>query len=55
MSGEVDAWLKELTLEQYSAQFSENDISWDLLPELDHDTLKEIGVSSVGLRRCSVA
>lgn len=50
MSGEVDAWLKELTLEQYSAQFSENDISWDLLPELDHDTLKEIGVSSVGHR-----
>ena len=45
MSKEVSTWLEDLGLDQYSIVFEENAIDWELLPELDQETLKDIGVS----------
>jgi class 3 adenylate cyclase/tetratricopeptide (TPR) repeat protein len=50
MSEQVTAWLKDLELGQYSTAFEENAIDWGLLPELDQETLKDIGVSIAGHR-----
>jgi len=50
MSEKVSEWLKDLELDQYSPVFKENAIDWELLPELDQETLKDIGVSIVGHR-----
>ncbi|MEM7251049.1 MAG: adenylate/guanylate cyclase domain-containing protein [Pseudomonadota bacterium] len=47
---DVTTWLESLGLEQYAQAFADNDIDWELLPELDHDVLKDIGVSSAGAR-----
>ena len=47
---DLGEWLKALGLAQYAADFATNDIDWDLLPELDHETLKDIGVTSAGHR-----
>ena len=35
---------------QYADAFESNDIEWEFIPKLDHDLLKDIGVSSVGHR-----
>ena len=40
----------DLELDQYAAVFEENDIGWDLLGEIDQETLKDIGVTSAGHR-----
>ena len=50
MSGSISAWLQGLGLEQYADLFAANDIDWDLLADIDQQTLKEIGVQSVGHR-----
>jgi class 3 adenylate cyclase len=50
MSEQVTAWLEDLELGQYSIAFEENAIDWGLLPELDQETLKDIGVSIAGHR-----
>jgi class 3 adenylate cyclase/tetratricopeptide (TPR) repeat protein len=50
MSLKVSAWLQELGLGQYSTFFEENAIDWELLPELDQETLKDIGVGVAGHR-----
>jgi len=50
MSGSISAWLQGLGLEQYAELFAANDIDWDLLADIDQQTLKEIGVQSVGHR-----
>ena len=50
MSQKVSAWLQELGLGQYSTVFDENAIDWELLPELDQETLKDIGVGVAGHR-----
>jgi class 3 adenylate cyclase len=47
---DVGAWLARIGLGQYTAAFAANDIDWDLLPDLDHEALREIGVASVGHR-----
>jgi len=47
----IEAWLKGLGLEQYSASFRENDIDAATLAKLTAGDLKEIGVTSVGHRR----
>ena len=39
-----------LGLERYVDTFQENDIGWETLPELDHELLKEAGVTSIGHR-----
>jgi len=43
-------WLEELGLGQYAKAFEENDVEWELLPELTDQALKDIGVSSTGHR-----
>jgi hypothetical protein len=43
-------WLRSLGLERYEAAFRENDIDETVLASLTHETLKEIGVTTVGHR-----
>ena len=50
MSVKVFNWLENLGLGQYAAAFEENDIGWDLLGDIDQETLKDIGVISAGHR-----
>jgi hypothetical protein len=50
MSGKVTEWLDDLGLVQYSAVFEENDISWELIGDIDQETLKDIGIGSAGHR-----
>src|ERR1700752_519949 len=47
---EVGGWLRSLGLGKYEAAFRENDIDETVLPGLTHETLKELGVASVGHR-----
>ncbi|MEM6407172.1 MAG: AAA family ATPase [Pseudomonadota bacterium] len=44
-------WLTELGLGDYVETFQENDIDWSIIPELTTDDLKDLGVTSIGLRR----
>ncbi|MGB7298151.1 MAG: adenylate/guanylate cyclase domain-containing protein [Burkholderiaceae bacterium] len=48
MSDLVSEWLEQIGLGQYASVFAENEIDWDLLPDLDQDFLKAIGVNVVG-------
>jgi class 3 adenylate cyclase/predicted ATPase/ABC-type transport system involved in cytochrome c biogenesis ATPase subunit len=50
MSERVTQWLEQLGLGEYATVFADNDIDWELLPELDQETLKEIGITSAGHR-----
>ena len=50
MSVKVSEWLDKLGLGQYASTFEENDIGWDLLDDIDQETLKDIGVNSAGHR-----
>ena len=50
-SSGLSAWLGTLGLQQYEGAFQSNDISFDLLPEITSDDLRDIGVTSVGHRR----
>jgi hypothetical protein len=43
-------WLHSLSLGCYADAFEAGGIDWDVLPELDHELLKELGVSSPGDR-----
>jgi hypothetical protein len=47
---DVRRWLESLDLGQYTEAFEDNAIGWSLLPALDHEVLKDIGVSLVGHR-----
>ena len=47
----VGGWLRSLDLDQYEANFRDNKIDADVLPQLTADDLKDIGVSAVGDRR----
>jgi class 3 adenylate cyclase/pimeloyl-ACP methyl ester carboxylesterase len=47
---ELRRWLQSLALERYADAFESGDIDLDVLPELDHEILKEIGVASPGDR-----
>ncbi len=47
---DVTQWLDKLGLQQYAAAFEENAIEPEHLPELDHDTLKELGIKALGHR-----
>lgn len=46
----VARWLTDNKCPQYVNAFRENDIRGDILLELDQDTLKEIGITSIGDR-----
>ena len=50
MSKSIKKWLEKLDLGQYVDLFAENDIDWELLSELDHESLKDIGITSTGHR-----
>jgi class 3 adenylate cyclase len=47
---DVMVWLRGLGLGKYEAAFRENDIDETVLPGLTHETLKELGVASIGHR-----
>ncbi len=50
MSEKVSEWLSGLGLGQYAASFEKNAIDWELLPDLDQGTLKDMGVEATGHR-----
>jgi hypothetical protein len=47
---DVGGWLRSLGLEKYEAGFRENDVDETVLPNLTHETLKDLGVTAVGHR-----
>lgn len=47
---DIARWLKQLGLSQYEAAFKQNAIDWELLPDVDQETLKDIGVNAAGHR-----
>jgi class 3 adenylate cyclase/tetratricopeptide (TPR) repeat protein len=48
---DVDAWLKELGLAEYAEAFAENGIDAALLPELNNEDLKDLGVARLADRK----
>ena len=48
---DVAVWLRSLGLERYEAAFRDNEIDWEVLPNLTSEDLKEIGVVPIGHRR----
>ncbi len=50
-SSGLSAWLAALELQSYESAFRDNDISFDLLPDITADDLRDIGITSVGHRR----
>jgi len=44
-------WLRTLGLGQYEAAFRENSVTFDLLPNLTPEDLKDLGITPVGHRR----
>ena len=46
----IDHWLEELGLGEYADAFEANDIDSSLLPRLNDQALKDIGVTSTGHR-----
>ncbi len=50
MTDRVKQWLEQLDLGQYANAFAENAIDWNLLPLIDQETLKDIGVIAAGHR-----
>jgi hypothetical protein len=47
---DIVVWLRSLGLGKYEAAFRENEIDETVLPSLTHETLKELGVASIGHR-----
>lgn len=47
---DIREWLTSLGLAQYADAFEENEISVELLGELDQDLLKEVGITTLGHR-----
>lgn len=45
MAPTIGQWLEALGLSQYADAFVENGVEFDLLPEIDNDDLKDLGVS----------
>ena len=48
---DIEAWLQGLGLERYAPAFRDNEIDWEVLPNLTSEDLREIGVAAVGHRR----
>jgi hypothetical protein len=46
----VRHWLEAIGLAQYADVFEANDIDTDLFTQIDHQVLKDIGMSSAGHR-----
>lgn len=47
---DIRKWLASLNLSGYAEAFEANRIDLDLLPSLDHELLKELGVIPIGDR-----
>jgi hypothetical protein len=47
---DIVVWLRGVGLGKYEAAFRENDIDETVLSGLTHETLKELGVASIGHR-----
>src|SRR6185436_13069986 len=43
-------WLDSVGLGQYAGAFEQHAISWDVLPNLNHSILKDVGVNAAGDR-----
>ena len=50
MSDTVKNWLNTIDFGHYASLFEANDIDWELLPSVDQDVLKDIGIDSAGHR-----
>ena len=48
---QIANWLQKLGLGQYAQRFAENDITFDVLPDLSDQDFEKIGVASLGHRR----
>ena len=46
----LGGWLDSIGLGQYADAFEEHAIGWDVLSQLDHDVLKDVGVRAAGDR-----
>ncbi|KZV92373.1 RA-domain-containing protein [Exidia glandulosa HHB12029] len=46
----VCSWLRSIGFDQYDAQIQEHSITGEVLAILDHESLKEVGVGSIGQR-----
>ena len=46
----IAQWLEQLGLGQYAAAFEENAIDWEVLPDVNQETLKDIGIHAAGHR-----
>ena len=51
MLEDVRNWLQEIGLSEYATAFIENAVSRDLLPHLNNDDLKDLGVDKLGDRK----
>lgn len=47
---DLQAWLAKSNCQQYLSKFVKHDVSVDLLPELDTEALREIGITKLGDR-----
>ena len=47
---DVGEWLESIGLSQYLDAFEKNEVDWTVLPHLDHEVLKDIGVKPAGHR-----
>src|ERR1700757_4960425 len=52
---DIGTWLLNLGLRQYESAFKENEIDYEVLPNLTSEDLKDLGVSFVGHRRKSLS
>jgi SAM (Sterile alpha motif) domain-containing protein len=48
---DIAAWLRGLGLGKYDPAFRDNEIDWEVLPQLTSEDLREIGVVAIGHRR----
>jgi class 3 adenylate cyclase/predicted ATPase len=49
---DIAAWLESLSLERYVQAFRDNDVDAEVLLRLTSEDLRELGVASIGHRRC---
>ena len=50
MAEDIAQWLDSLELGQYADTFAENEIDFQLLPELTDDVLEKMGIAVIGHR-----
>jgi len=48
---QIADWLNQLGMHEYTQRCAENDIDFDILPDLSDMDLEKIGITSLGHRR----